>query len=38
VTKTVERAHTPARQWERVQLTTDYTGALEQVANSLKYW
>lgn len=38
VTKTVERAHTPARQWERVQLTTDYTGALEQVANTLKYW
>lgn len=30
--KTVERAHTPAKMWERIKLSNNYTKALEQVS------
>ena len=36
--KTPERAHTPAKMWERVKLSTDYTKALEQINTELQYW
>ena len=36
--KTPERAHTPAKMWERVKLSTDYTKALEQITTELQYW
>ena len=29
--KTIERAHTPARMWEKIKLPNNYTKALEQV-------
>jgi len=29
--KTIERAHTPARMWEKIKLSNSYTKALEQV-------
>ena len=29
--KTIERAHTPARMWEKIKLSNNYTKAIEQV-------
>lgn len=36
--KTPERAHLPAKMWERIKLSTDYAKALEQIDTELQYW
>lgn len=36
--KTPERAHLPAKMWEKVKLSTDYAKALEQIDTELQYW
>jgi len=35
--KTIERAHTPARMWEKIKLSNNYTKALEQVRQGMTF-
>ncbi|KAF5316512.1 hypothetical protein D9619_006162 [Psilocybe cf. subviscida] len=36
--KTIERAHTPAKMWEKIKLSNSYAKALEQIDAELIHW
>ena len=36
--KTIERSHTPSKQWEQIELSRDYMTALKQIDEHLLWW
>ncbi|KAF2069932.1 hypothetical protein CYY_008751 [Polysphondylium violaceum] len=36
--KTVERAHTPAKMWEKIKLDANFMNAIEQIDSHLEFW